>query len=193
MDWNQRYIENDTPWDHGEAAPPLVEFLQAHSFKGDIIVPGCGRGHDVRLLAKHGANATGIDISPTAIKEARSIHTTTNETYEVHDIFKLPHSFKNKFDGIFEHTCFCTLQPELRADYVQVMHQMLKKNGKLLAIFFTYVKDEAPGKPPMSTSTNELDKLFNPYFDLLERVFPSKIFASRSDCKEEIRLMVARK
>ena len=36
-------------------------------------MPGCGRGHDVRYLARHGHAAVGFDFSPAAIAEARAL------------------------------------------------------------------------------------------------------------------------
>lgn len=35
------------------------------------LVPGCGRGYDVLLLASHGYDAVGLDISESAIKECK--------------------------------------------------------------------------------------------------------------------------
>ena len=52
--WEQRYLSNDIPWDKGYAAPPLAEILSRLKLTGSILVPGCGFGHDVRLLAEAG-------------------------------------------------------------------------------------------------------------------------------------------
>jgi hypothetical protein len=52
MDWEQRYETGDTPWEKGAPAPPLLEWLESRgSIRGDILVPGCGSGHDVRAIA----------------------------------------------------------------------------------------------------------------------------------------------
>jgi len=37
-------------------------------------VPGCGRGHEVALAAELGLDATGLDIAPTGLAEARALY-----------------------------------------------------------------------------------------------------------------------
>lgn len=69
-DWNAAYEDDDTPWDKGIAAPPLRAFLAKHPIRGRVLVPGCGLGHDVRLLAEQGASVVGLDIVPKAVRQA---------------------------------------------------------------------------------------------------------------------------
>jgi len=71
-DWKERYRVGDTPWDKGRPSPPLKSFLARRRVEGRVLVPGCGAGHDVRLLARAGAEAVGLDIVPQAIELARS-------------------------------------------------------------------------------------------------------------------------
>ena len=52
-DWDKAYQEGETPWDKGYASPAIAEWLQKNSLEGGVLVPGCGLGHDVRLLASH--------------------------------------------------------------------------------------------------------------------------------------------
>ena len=52
MDWEERYESGDTPWEKGAPAPPLLEWLDSRgSIRGDVLVPGCGSGYDVRAIA----------------------------------------------------------------------------------------------------------------------------------------------
>ena len=53
-DWEKNYQEGNMPWDKGEGAPPLLEWLARNEgrIKGEILAPGCGLGHDVRVLAE---------------------------------------------------------------------------------------------------------------------------------------------
>jgi len=53
MDWESAYVLGETPWDKGFASPPLRWFLRLGQWlpAGRMQVPGCGRGHYVRLLA----------------------------------------------------------------------------------------------------------------------------------------------
>ena len=72
MEWDQRYQENDTPWDRGEPAPPLVEYLEDNRLRGRVLVPGCGPGHDARFLASHGCDVLGVDIAQLALQKAKA-------------------------------------------------------------------------------------------------------------------------
>ena len=53
-DWNQAYLTGECPWDKGAAAPPLRAYLVQSQITGTVLVPGCGLGYDVRLLAQAG-------------------------------------------------------------------------------------------------------------------------------------------
>ena len=74
-DWEALYLANDTFWDHGEASPGLVDYLGANPrlSPGQALVPGCGRGHDARALAKAGWSVTGLDIAPSSVPLAKRL------------------------------------------------------------------------------------------------------------------------
>lgn len=78
--WNSLWEDhNYTPWDRGGPSLALSDILEQRSDLFDqpgrtarkALVPGCGRGHDVLLLASLGYDAYGLEVSPTALKEAR--------------------------------------------------------------------------------------------------------------------------
>lgn len=97
--WNACWETATTPWDRGGpslaladlleeqqqqqpggAEPPLFFFPEAETGAEDqkprrrrrtALVPGCGRGHDVLLLASFGFDVVGLDISDRAVAEAR--------------------------------------------------------------------------------------------------------------------------
>ena len=52
--WDQRYQEGADGWELGQPAPPLAQLLRCHPLAsqapGRVMVPGCGRGHEVALL-----------------------------------------------------------------------------------------------------------------------------------------------
>jgi methyl halide transferase len=167
MDWNSRYAENDTPWDKGGAHPVLRDMLVHGALRGRILVPGCGTGHDVRELARLGFSVTGLDIAPLALERAREYDKVAGETYELGDFFAPASGVREPFDGIFEHTCFCAIDPARRADYVRAAAAALKPGGRLLAVFFTDPDNDGEG-PPHGCTRGELDSLFGTDFRLLE-------------------------
>lgn len=189
MDWESRYQNNEIPRERGEAAPPLVEYLQNHTLAGRILVPGCGLGHDARLLAAHGSDTLGIDISPSAIEQAKAypMPSKGNLQYYACDFLdpdcKLPASH---FDYVFEHTCFCAIDPSQRTQYVQATKRLLKPGGHLLAILFTDMEND--DGPPYPSTKHEIEKLFSPHFETLELWQPNRTFPNREN-EESMYLM----
>jgi hypothetical protein len=124
-----------------------------------------------------------LDISPSALEQARRFALAGVETYELADLFDLPADCIGRFDWIFEHTCFCAIDPRQRPEYVRVVTGALRPAGSLLAIFFLNPRgpSEAPeeGGPPFGVSRDELAQLFTAHFELVEELRPSAAYPGR--------------
>jgi SAM-dependent methyltransferase len=188
-DWEDHYQRGETPWDKGAASPGLVGFLETNTFGGRVLVPGCGVGHDVRALAPGAEEVVGIDIAPSGITAARAFPSRGRERYEVADLFDLPAEFHGSFNGVWEHTCFCAINPSQRAAYVDAVAGALKPGGHLLAIFYLDPgNDSAEEGPPFEVSLQELDRLFGARFGLLREWLPDDSYPGREG-REWIRLL----
>jgi SAM-dependent methyltransferase len=195
MDWEGRYRIGDTPWEKGAPAPPLLEWIGTRgALHGAILVPGCGTGRDVRAIADAAPDAEvlGLDIAPSALEQAYRVRPTANARYQLGNLLDLPSELANRFDWVFEHTCFCAIDPEHRADYVRGVVRALSGEGYLLAIFFLNPWDpgEAPeaGGPPFGTTRDELDELFGNDFVLIEELQPRSAYPGREG-REIVRLL----
>jgi len=184
MNWERRWSTGTATWDHGEPSPPLAAYLQNHAMEGSVIVPGCGSGHDARLLAVHGLSVLAVDISATAIETARRYPAAGELKFLEADWLRLPVGLGGQFDWVVEHTCFCALDPSRRADYVDAVDFALRRGGRLLAVF--YLDPAAPEGPPFGVAPGELTELFN-RFQLIARWRPTEGFESRLG-REEMRL-----
>lgn len=165
--WDERYRAGETPWDKGEAAPPLVSWLRDHPGKmtGTVLIPGCGTGHDVRAIAanERTSRPIGLDLSPTAIAFCQQRPIVGTEQYLTGDLFALPEKLRGTCDWVWEHTCFCAIDPAHRDDYVAAVASALKAGGHLLAVFYLnpYREDHQPGGgPPHGCSIEELHQRF---------------------------------
>lgn len=187
--WEQAYRDEKTPWDKGEAAPPLREYLREHEVTGKVLVPGCGTGHDVRLLATQGAEVTGLDIAPGAIRKAEAHPRANHETYRLANLLRLPEDLVGAFDFVFEHTCLCALEPAQREDYACAVHRALKPTGQLLGIFYCEVEDYDGSGPPHPISPGDIDALFAGKFKTLLAWTPKETYTSRQGGREQMRLM----
>jgi methyl halide transferase len=198
MDWAQRYRTGDTPWEKGAAAPPLLEWLERRGpMHGSVLVPGCGLGHDVRAIAAASATSqvVGLDIAPSALDQARRFSPCGRETYQLGDLFDLAVELISRFEWVFEHTCFCVIEPRQRPEYVRALSRVLRPEGALLAIFFLNPWDpgEAPegGGPPFGVTLEELDILFARSFELVEESFPLTSYPGREG-REIVRMLKKR-
>ena len=189
-DWEANYQQNDTPWDKGGSSPGLVDFLTTEPIRGRVLVPGCGLGHDVRALATTADEVIGLDIAPSAIKTARTFPPVGGERYELADFFDLPPALRGSFDWLWEQTCFCAIDREMRLAYVEAAATALQPGGHLLAIFYLDPGHEDPNDgPPFGTSLPELDALFAPRFTVLREWLPQRAYPGREG-REWLRLLV---
>ncbi|MCE0496337.1 MAG: TPMT family class I SAM-dependent methyltransferase [Methylacidiphilales bacterium] len=194
FEWQRRYEQNDTPWDKGAPAPALVAYLQKKPISGRVLVPGCGRGHEVRLLgAQADTSVVGLDISTTAVAQAKRLTSPSlsngNVSFLVGNFFHLPPEFKGSFDWLVEHTCFCAIEPRQRPDYVLAAASALRTSGRIFGIF--YLNPDTESGPPFAISQKELDGLFDPYFTLVEEWVPVDSFPGRED-RELVRIIQKR-
>ncbi len=179
------------PWEKGFAAPPLTEWLAAHAISGRVLVPGCGSGHDVRELARAGAEPVGLDIAPSAINLADAQPRVGPERYCLGDLFALPPELSG-FDWVFEHTCFCAIAPSMRPAYVEAVQAALKPRGMMLAVFYLDPGHDHPDDgPPFGVTREELDRLFSGRFKLIEEAAPTIAYAGREG-RELVRLLRAK-
>jgi SAM-dependent methyltransferase len=161
-DWEGMYAAGEDRWDLGAASPPLVAALGRGEIgpPGRALVPGCGRGHDVRLLAARGFEAVGIDFAPSAVREARRLAVATGMEglrFERRDLFALPRAWDGTFDLVFEQTCFCAVHPARRDAYARAVHRVLRPGGRLLGLFFIIPPGDGP---PFGTTPEEIRHRF---------------------------------
>jgi len=184
--WCALWQSNESDlWDRGKPSPPLIELVEQ---RGDLIqsradngrrkkalVPGCGRGYDVVMLAHHGFDAYGLEISTDAVAAAKAysapeivapsaynFHTAARDSlgtagrvsFLQGDFFQrdweLATSLEGdaKFDLIYDYTFLCALLPETRKSWATRMGDLLKPDGMLVCLEFPLYKDpELPGPP----------------------------------------------
>ena len=187
-DWDQRYRQGNTPWDKGRASPALIYWLKNYPgrISGHILIPGCGTGHDVRAIAdaEPTSSPLGIDISSTAIATCLQNKVHGNEQYEQTDLFQLSRKFHAAFDWVWEHTCYCAIDPSKRPQYVSAIASALKPGGIFLGIFYLNPEIDATTPndgPPHGTSIEDVKSLFFAASDfvLLDSEKPNACYPGR--------------
>lgn len=145
--WTQVYKDEVHPrWDLGEPSEILKNMLPRLKLpRSRILVLGCGEGHDAAFFAKEGHKVTAVDFSVEAIERARRLYGHLSEIEFIQqDIFKLGVEFEQSFDLVFEHTCYCAIQPSRRSDLVKNWSRYLADKGSLFGVFFAVEKRFGP-------------------------------------------------
>lgn len=194
-EWNQRWQEGKTGWDHGKPHPELATLLKEARLlgqlppQGKILEPGCGRAHGGAWLARQGYQVTSFDFVDKAIEEAQKLY--GNEKFlnlALHHALEHNPLWENSFDGIYDRAMLCALSPEWREPYLIRCHGYLKPKGLFLSIPFVEVEGPPHEGPPFQISMSELESLMEPYFRILH-VSPSVIPSEIGKVKMEVRLI----
>ena len=163
--WEDLYARHGDGWELGAPAPPLMEFFATARLDGArVAVPGCGRGHDARFLAGLGYDVVGFDFAPAALTAARTLAAREGSParFEARDVFVLGRELPHAFDGAWEYTCFCAIDPTRRAEYVASLAGAIRPGGWLLGCFFPL--RGAPAGPPFPVSAAEVRRVLRPAF-----------------------------
>lgn len=145
--WSQIYKTEPNPgWNLGEPAEALKDMIPRLKISPSrVLVLGCGEGHDAAFFAQAGHFVTAVDISPLALEKARKQYGhMENLKFVEADLFKLPRDFDQSFDLVFEHTCYCAINPAKRQDLVKTWNRVLVSGGHLMGVFFTFEKRQGP-------------------------------------------------
>lgn len=160
--WEQG-ISPGTSFDKCEPSPALVKYVIDNKIPtGRCLVPGCGRGYDVNLLALNSdRHVYGIDISQTAVNEAITWYTNLDSSkqakkefvhFELQNFFHLSESKEEKFDFIYDYTFLCALNPSIRSLWAQKMRNLLSDNGRLLTLIYPIRSLDITTGPPFTVS-----------------------------------------
>ncbi len=162
--WESRYQKEQTGWDIGEISTPLKNYFNSLKNKEiSLLIPGCGRAYEAEYL--HRIDFKNVYICDWAIEALMDfkerVPSFPNEHLINGDFFKIEHSF----DLIVEQTFFCAIDPQLRPQYAQKVHELLNENGLFIGLFFN---THFENNPPYGGSKEEYINLFSPYFEIIE-------------------------
>jgi SAM-dependent methyltransferase len=189
MDWDEMYQTGEVFWNKGGPSLPMKQYLERHPVRGRALVPGCGFGHEVALAAEHGLDATGLDIAPTGVAEARALYPDLAERFVTGDLFDPPVEMRDAFDVVLEHTCLCALCPTMRADYRRSIDLVLRRGGLLIGVWFINpALDPGEEGPPFQLSVDDLTALFAEGYEIVDDYVPDVAFAGREG-RERVRVL----
>ncbi|PTX64118.1 thiopurine S-methyltransferase [Kordia periserrulae] len=165
--WSQRYQEERTGWDIGSPSTPLKEYIDQLSNKNlKILIPGAGNAYEAEYLWQQGfSNVYILDISKLPLEAFQQRNPDfPAEQLLCEDFFE----HTGTYDLILEQTFFCSFPPfpETRKKYAKHMTQLLKPQGKLAGLWFSFPLTDDVENPPFGGSKEEYLNYFEPYFNV---------------------------
>ncbi|KAI7848866.1 S-adenosyl-L-methionine-dependent methyltransferase [Circinella umbellata] len=166
IDWEKQWQESHTPWDKGESSPALIKFLKEHSdlipSKGKGLVPGTGSGYDVVLFSSPDLHMTGLDMSPTCIKQAQKKHGDGNYDFICDDFYTFEYP-KGGYDLVYDYTFLCAMPLDMRPAWGKRMAEIIKPGGVLIALM--YPLNDRSSQPPNTVSVSLFHELLDENFE----------------------------
>ena len=163
--WDNRYRNNDDPWDLGEVSPPIKAYIDQLTDKSlRILIPGGGNSYEAEYLFNNGfKNVYVVDLSAIALNNIKSrVPNFPQEQLIQSNFFEL----QMTFDLIIEQTFFCALNPKLRSSYVEKINNLLSTKGKLVGLLFNSPLND--NHPPFGGNKGI-------YLDNFQKLFQIKI------------------
>lgn len=165
-DFESQYRQGELPWDTGEPSSELVRRLDAGQIPrgGDAVDLGCGTGTQAIYLAGQGFQVVGIDISPTAVEQAKrnaqeagkdDIRFVAGSVLELQGIGE-------PFDFIFDRGCYHHIRKENLKLFLATL-EVFSRPGTLMLCLAGNANEGTDKGPPRVTEEeirNELGSLF---------------------------------
>jgi len=143
-EWDSVYQPGQSPpWDIGRPQPAFTSLADKGLLGGRVLDAGCGTGEHALLAAAHGADAVGVDVSPSAIGQARQKAAGRGRParFEVADALNLG-QLGMTFDTVIDSGLFHVFDDEARLRYVSSLASVLESGGTCYLLCFS---DRQPG------------------------------------------------
>ncbi|MBW6486962.1 MAG: class I SAM-dependent methyltransferase [Syntrophobacterales bacterium] len=167
------------PWNIKNPPQILTNLVEKEIIKPcKIIDLGCGAGNYILYLAKKGFDATGLDISESAIQIAKNsaLEKGIKCNFIVASVMDYNFDTSKPFDCAYDWEVLHHVFPEQRAQYISNVSKLLKSGGQYMSVCFSEDSPQFGGKgkfrkTPIDTelyfsSENELRELFEGVFNI---------------------------
>ncbi|MFZ5480101.1 MAG: thiopurine S-methyltransferase [Myxococcota bacterium] len=177
--WLDRWREGRINFHEQAVNPHLARWWGAIGAGRDVLVPLCGKTHDLHWLLARGHHVTGVELSPIACEAAFAEHglrPTREEagafvawragdlTILQGDVFDLV----GAFDAVWDRAATIALPPDTRARYAAHLRSLVRPGGGVLLVTMDYPQEAREG-PPFAVPEAEVHVSW-PEAKLLDRV-----------------------
>ncbi|VVC75780.1 Trans-aconitate 2-methyltransferase [Aquicella siphonis] len=176
QNWDHRYREHDTPWERGKPDIEMQRLFTAYIHKNaHVLEIGCGYGTNARWLAEAGYHVTAVDISSTAIEQAKKLTSALDLTLQFKTLdFMREWQSLPQFDAVFDSAVFHFMETsEARHLFARHIASLLHDKGWWINIACSQdqaneISAETGVRPPPNLKARDIVEAAEPYFEIID-------------------------
>ncbi len=167
VDFTDRYLRGETPWDSGKPSEELLRVLGAGKLAGKTVLEfGCGTGTNAVELARRGFLVTAVDIAEPAIRTARDKARTADVTVDLRVADVLKDDLGEPYDILFDRGVYhCVRTIDLKR-FQEFLRKSTRPGSWWLSLAGNAKEDTDPGPPVVSE--DDIRAELGPLFDIVE-------------------------
>lgn len=173
--WLAAWEAGRTGFHKDEVHPDLTAFAEdLLPARHRVLVPLCGKSHDLAWLVARGHEVVGVELAETAV---RALHAREGAAPTVEplgsfvawrtpgrvvlqgDVFGLAPRLVGTFDRVWDRAALIALDPPRRARYVETLRTVLAPGAVVLLVTMDFPSEKKPG-PPHAVSPGEVRALW---------------------------------
>lgn len=165
-----------------EINPYLQEYWRKLALMPDseVLIPLCGKSHDMLWLRAQGHQILGVELSSLAARSFFEENNLSVQRIEYDSFIQLEHDHVRVLCGdffdlkkehlahveaIYDRAALIALPAHMRKQYIDHLLTILPKKVPILLITLDYPEPEMPG-PPFSVSLEEIKSLYHSYTNI---------------------------
>ncbi len=180
--WHERWESDRIGFHQQEVSPYLKSHwrrLELGKNTG-VLVPLCGKSHDMNWLWQQDHSVLGVELSPIAVRaffEENDISAASGEEHPFSslqngglkllcgDFFALTPEHTQGISAVYDRASLIAFPPDFRVKYAQHLTSLIGQGSHLLLITIDYPQEEMKG-PPFSVTEKEVQELFSEHFSV---------------------------
>lgn len=196
--WHARWEQGAIGFHLDEVNPHLTQFWDSLGVPPGqrVLVPLCGKSHDLRWLANRGYTVIGVELSPVAVRDffaeqgldpvprregAFDVYAAAGIELWCGDLFALTPADVAGVAAVYDRAALVALPPELRTRYVEHLAALLPGGVPTLLVTLDYPEAAMAG-PPFAVGDGEVHSRFGERFEITrlfaaEQPLPAKAAA----------------
>ncbi|MFT5396682.1 MAG: thiopurine S-methyltransferase [Gammaproteobacteria bacterium] len=204
--WHERWGSNNIGFHEKKPNDLLIKHFNRLKLEKDscLLLPLCGKTHDIAWLLSKGHRVVGVELSeiaiqqlfeelnlqPTLTQQGKLKHYSSNKLdIFAGDLFNCTQEHLKSIDAIYDRAALVALPKDMRMRYTSHL-KAITQNAPQLLISFEYDQAQMEG-PPFSISTKEIEKHYSDSYKIthLEECVVGGRLKSKVDAMEHIWLI----